>query len=89
MKAQGWHRIVSGWYEYTNRTGKTLAYVQREATGEWSVTVLPMADVARAVKLKDPMPTLAQAKERAQDMYRRLSAVALDEQREALKKNGH
>lgn len=87
-RTAGWHRISTGWYEYTNAASKTLAYVQRNH-GQWDVTVLPMADDDQHVTLSECPKTYREAKGLAERAYLSLTKSALARQAEALKKHGH
>lgn len=75
---RGWHRILTGWYKYTNSAGKVLAYVER-SRGHWNVTVLPLADDARSFTLSESPHTYAEAKRLAEKAYKTSSEAYVRE----------
>lgn len=83
MPKQGWHRIMSGWYRYTNAAGKELAMVERYR-GFWNVTIYPMADAARARQLKQSPHTYREAKQLAQREYLAATRSGIKRDRETM-----
>lgn len=84
-KGRGWHRIMTGWYVYTNAAGKRLAYVQRNRSF-WDVTVLPMGDPAREITLTASPHTYREAKALAESQYKSLTALHIRRGRTELKR---
>lgn len=87
-ETRGWHRILSGWYKYTNAAGKTLAFAEK-SRGFWAVTVLPMADPAQEIRLSATPRTLRDAKQVAETVYKHQTALALKRQAEERARVGH
>lgn len=83
----GWHRVVAGWYRYTNASGKTLAFAERRY-GLWDVKVLPMGDDSRAFTPKGPLvKTFREAKVVAQEAYLLATRRAIEQEIEVRAKH--
>lgn len=80
---RGWHKIVSGWYRYTNADGVTLAYAQKYRSF-WRVTVLPAGQDALSLRVSDTPGTLREAKAIAERIYKSLTPRVLTEQAAAV-----